>query len=170
MVTMRLHRSGVILVIVFALLLAVLIFAAGYLTGMTRGMKIALQTPAVPKVAVPKVAVPKVPAIALPGSKDKAAPPTTSAAAAAPAATATQPAEMLTIRVGVFPSEEDAKALVQQLALGKVEATIAPLATDAGPTLYLVLAGRYTSRREAAEAAAELERKQGVGTAVMPLP
>lgn len=141
---MRLHRSGVVLVIVFALLLAILIFAAGYLVGMSRGVKIALAKPAVPKVATPKVPVAKAPAIA---------------------ATPT-----LTIRAGVFPVEEEAKALAQRLSLLKLEATVLPVATDSGPTLYMVLVGRYADRAEAAAAAAELERRQGLDTAVVPLP
>jgi cell division septation protein DedD len=163
MVTMRLHRKGVILAIVFALVFAILIFAVGYMTGMSRGMKIALKAPAVPKIAVPKVVVPKLP------SATATTATATAGQDARPVAGGT-PAVRVAIRVGVFPAEEDAKALVQRLAASKVTATISPMPTDAGPTLYLVLVGRYTSRREAAAAAAELERNEGLDTAVVPVP
>lgn len=148
MVTMRLHRSGVVLAVVFALLIAILIFAAGYLVGVSRGVKIAVAKPAAPKIAAPKLPA-KAPAAA------------TESAAAQPA---------LTIRAGVFPAEDEAKALAQRLALSKVEATVLPVATESGPTLYLVLAGRYANRAEAAAAAAELGRRQGLDTAVVPMP
>lgn len=168
MVTMRLHRKGVILAIVFGLIFAILIFAVGYMAGMSRGMKLALTKPAVPKIAVPKIVPPKIAVPKLPGTAT-AAPGTTAGQDARPKAGGT-PAVPLAVRAGVFPAEEDAKALVQRLAGNKITATIAPLPTDAGPTLYLVLVGRYTSRREAAAAAAELERNEGLNTAVVPIP
>lgn len=159
MVTMRLHRSGVMLVIVFALLIAILIFAAGYLVGMSRGVKIALAKPAVPKIATPKLPTAKLPTAKLPAAQ-----------AAAPATETAPPPPTLAIRAGVFPVEDEAKALVQRLALSKLEATVLPVATESGPTLYMVLVGRYASRAEAAAAAAELGRRQGLDTAVVPLP
>ena len=170
MVTMRLHRSGVILVIVFALLIAILIFAAGYLVGMSRGVKIALAKPAVPKIATPKLPTAKLPTAklpALPGAKAPAAATPNTAAATTETA---PPPPTLAIRAGVFPVEEEAKALVQRLTASKLEATVLPVATESGPTLYMVLVGRYASRAEAAAAAAELGRRQGLDTAVVPLP
>jgi septal ring-binding cell division protein DamX len=59
---------------------------------------------------------------------------------------------------------------VQRLAVSKLEATVLPVATESGPTLYIVLVGRYANRAEAAAAAAELGRRQGLDTAVVPLP
>lgn len=169
MVTMRLHRSGVILVIVFALLIAILIFAAGYLVGMSRGVKIALAKPAVPKIATPKLPTAKLPTAKLPTAKAPAAA-TTTDTAATPATETAPPPPTLAIRAGVFPVEEEAKALVQRLTASKLEATVLPVATESGPTLYIVLVGRYATRAEAAAAAAELGRRQGLDTAVVPLP
>ena len=145
MVTLRLHRNGVILAVVFAILFAILIFVAGYLFGTRRGAAIALAKPTPPKTGVPKIVAPKVP------TTDKAF---TAAVA---------------VRVGLFSAEADAKALVQRLAASKVTATIAPLPTDAGPTLYLVLVGRYTNRRAAAAAAAALAEEHELDTAVVPV-
>ncbi len=173
MVTMRLHRSGVVLVVVFALLIAILIFAAGYLVGMSRGVKIALAKPAVPKIATPKLPTAKLPTAKLPTAKLPALPGAKAPVAATTAAAATEtapPPPTLAIRAGVFPVEADAKALVQRLAVSKLEATVLPVVTESGPTLYLVLVGRYASRAEAAAAAAELGRRQGLDTAVVPLP
>jgi cell division septation protein DedD len=171
MVTMRLHRSGVVLAVVFALLIAILIFAAGYLVGMSRGVKIALAKPAVPKIATPKLPTAKLPTAKLPALPNAKAPAAASAtAAAATDSAAPLPEPTLAIRAGVFPVEDDAKALVQRLTASKLDATVLPVATESGPTLYMVLVGRYASRAEAAAAAAELGRRQGLDTAVVPLP
>lgn len=165
MVTLRLHRSAVILTIVLSFVFAILIFVLGYMFAMTRVPKVAVAKPKVPKVALPKVAPPK---IALPTATS-----TTGTTAPVPRGVLVAdkpPEEMLAVRVGMFPEEKDAKALVQQLAAAKIAATVTPMPTDAGPTIYLVLVGRYTTRRDAAAAAAWLEKEQKVDTAVMPVP
>jgi len=140
MVTLRLHRSAVILIIVFALIFAILIFVAGYLSGGKRVAKPAAATAAAPQkhVALEARAVP-----------------------------AAQPT--VTIRVGMFTTEAEAKALVQRLAAEKIAASIRPLPMDNGATLYLVMTGRYATREEAASAASKLAEELGVETAVMPI-
>jgi hypothetical protein len=175
MVTLRLHRKGVILVVVFSLLLAVLIFFAGFLFGTRRGgssfavakptlPKVAVPQVAVPKVAVPKVAAPKLPALAVP-----AVTATRAAALGGEALGEVVAQNAVAVRAGMFPDEADAKALVQRLAAGKIAATIVPMPMDSGPTLYLVLVGRYTNRREAAAAASWLANEYALETAVMPV-
>jgi cell division septation protein DedD len=140
MVTLRLHRIAVIFIIVGAVLLAVFIFFGGYLLGGRR--------PA-PEIGRLK-----------PAATQSAAATTT---AAAPAG------EQLAIRVAVFDSESDAKALVQQLAARKLVATILPMSTSSGVTLYAVQVGQYSTRAAAAAAAASLAEEHGLQPAVVPL-
>ncbi|HEX7154493.1 MAG TPA: SPOR domain-containing protein [Thermoanaerobaculia bacterium] len=141
-VTFRLHRKGVMLVVLGAVFVAVLIFVGGYLLGKWRGMA-AVRTPVA--VSVPQMPKPQLPA-------------------AQPAAPAT-PADSLTLRVGTFTTEEDAKAAMAQLAALKPAVVSQP--TSSGTTLYVLHAGSYRSRGEAAAAAKELE-KRGVSAVVVP--
>ena len=140
MVTFRLHRKGVIFIIVGSILAAVLIFAGGYLFGMRR-------RPAAPASAATATATP------------------------APAAATAPPVpkgELLAVRVGVFDSEEEAKALAQQLAARKLDPAVVPLTTSGGVKLYTVEVGQYTTRAAAAAAAASLAEEQGLQGAVVP--
>ena len=146
MVTFRLHRGGVILAVILALVFAILIFAAGYLTATARR----------------RAVVPAAPAKS--AAKPAAAPQTPATASSAPAAQA------LTIRAGAFATEEEAKALAGKLTAGKIESRIVPFETAEGTTLYLVLAGSYTTRPEALAAMSQIEQKEGVTGAVIPLP
>jgi cell division septation protein DedD len=144
MVTMRLHRNGVILAAVLGLLFAILVFVAGYLTA--RANPIAVRT------------------------ATTAAPPQTTAQAP-PAATQTEPPPAtLTVRVGAFPDEADAKALAAKLAAGKIETKITPLQMAEGATLHLVIFGHYATREEAVAAAARVEEAHDVAAAVIPIP
>jgi cell division septation protein DedD len=160
MVSFRLHRIGVILLIVGSLFLAVLIFAAGYLAGMKRGA-VNIAKPKVP--AIPTIALPTLPTAAKPAVAASAGP--SSAASTSSASTD----ESLALRVGAFISEEDAKASVQQLAVYKLQGVIVPVAVDGGP-LYTVQVGHYTSREAAAKAAEKMEKEHGLQAAVVPAP
>lgn len=160
MVTFRLHRIGVVWIVVGCLLLAVLIFAAGYLAGTRRGIAITtarLKKPAVPKIAPPKVAVPKLPVNVPP-------------VPVAPAAVAAAKSEetSVALRVGVFPSEEEAKASVQQLTALGLKPTIVPVPRAEATPLYTVRVGRYASRSDAVAAARALEKQHGLVSAVVP--
>ena len=143
MITWRLHRKGVVLVSVGAVLMGFLMFAAGYLTALRRP----LPSPALPAAAP----VPKKPATE---KQESAAQPHIEN-------------EAFTLRVGAFADEADAKALVQELTARGHKPVVAPVAQN-GILLYMVLIGRYTGRDAAAEAAAELKRKEGIFSAVVP--
>jgi cell division septation protein DedD len=143
MVTFRLHRQGVIFIIIGSILAAVLIFAGGYLVAMRRR----------PPAPVPTVAATTPPA-----------PSTMAPAASAPA----PKVDLLAIRVAMFDSEEEAKTLVQQLAARKLDAAVVPLTTSGGVKLYTVEVGQYANRAAAAEAASSLEKEPGLQPAVVP--
>jgi cell division septation protein DedD len=138
MVTFRLHRTAVIFIIIGSLLAAVLIFAGGYFLGMRRR-----DVPSAPIAA--------------------AAPPP-AAATAAPA----PKADFLSVRVGMFDSEEEAKALAQRLASRKLDAVVVPMTTSEGVKLFTVEVGQYTTRVAAAAAAASLKDDEGLQGAVVP--
>jgi cell division septation protein DedD len=143
MVTFRLHRKGVIFIIFGSILAAVLLFAGGYLVAMRR-------RPAAPTLPV-----------------TASAPPASSTAV--PAASAPAPkTDLLAVRVGVFDTEEDAKAMVQQLAARKLEAVVVPMTTTDGIKLYTVEAGQYDTRAAASAAASSLAEEHGLHTAVVP--
>jgi cell division septation protein DedD len=141
MVTFRLHRQGVIFIIIGSILAAVLIFIGGCVFGMRR-----------------RPALPSLPATARAGS----------APAAVTATAPKQPeGELLAVRVGVFDSEEEAKALAQKLSARKLEAAILPLTTTGGVQLYTVQVGHYTTRAAASAAAAALADEHGLKPAVV---
>jgi cell division septation protein DedD len=143
MVTFRLHRKGVIFIIIGAILAAVLIFAGGYLVAMR------LRPPAPVTTAT------------------ATAPPAPSAVVTAASAPAPK-VDVLAIRVAMFDTEEEAKTLAQQLAARKLDAAVVPLTTSGGVKLYTVEVGQYTSRAAAAAAASSLEREPGLQPAVVP--
>ena len=146
MITWRLHRKGVVLVSIGAVLMGFLMFAAGYLTALRRP----LPSPAIPPI-VAAAPVPKKPE---PKKQESAAQPHIEN-------------EAFTLRVGAFADEADAKALVKELTVRGHKPVVAPVAQN-GILLYMVLIGRYTGRDAAAEAAAELKRKEGIFSAVVP--
>lgn len=143
-VTWRLHKKGVMLLAGGCLLVSILTFVAGYILG-HRTARIAT----VPPAAAAKKAAPK------------------PAAKAAPAKPA-EPPQNLALRVALFTSEEDAKALVAHLAAAKLEATVIPMPTSSGLTIYSVEAGHYTNRGDALKAAHTLEENHGLNATVVP--
>ncbi|HEV7485313.1 MAG TPA: SPOR domain-containing protein [Thermoanaerobaculia bacterium] len=99
-----------------------------------------------------------------------AAPPVPSVAPAPVVATA-PPApkgEILSVRVGIFDSEDEAKALAQRLAARKLDAAVVPLTTSGGVKLFTVEVGQYTTRAAAAAAASSLAEQEGLQGAVVP--
>ena len=142
MVTFRLHRKGVAMVAVGAVLQGALLFAAGYLAGTRHS------PPPVPKPAPQEQKPAKQESAAKPHIEDEA----------------------FTLRVGAFADEADAKAFVQEMtALGR-QATVVPWTSRSGFILHTVTTGQYKGRDEAASAAAELKRKEGISSAVVPVP
>ncbi|HEV7920269.1 MAG TPA: SPOR domain-containing protein [Thermoanaerobaculia bacterium] len=141
MVTFRLHRSGLVLLVFCGLIVAVLLFAAGWVS--------ALQYAGRPSA---RPSVSPVPTVG--GAEARPAPPP------APAS------DPLSLRLGAFMTEEDAKAFVQSLAARKIDAAIIPV-TGGTATVYTVLSGRYTTHDAAAAAAVSLE-KQGLPAVIVP--
>jgi cell division septation protein DedD len=175
MFTFQLHRTGVVLVAVGAFLLAVLIFAGGYLAGMrhapglsasTKGMTVpALQKPTVARPAMPKPALPAVPNPAFPSlAQTLFGRPATTAAGTDPQAAPVP--DVFVLRAGLVTSSEEANGLVQQLTARKLAATVSTSKTTAGPVLYSVHVGRYATRRDAAAALAALQRDLGIDGAI----
>ena len=139
MITWRLHRKGVVLVAIGVVLMGFLMFAAGYLTALRR--------------AVPPAAVPA-PKPAKTEKQESAAKPHIED-------------EAFTLRLGAFADEADAKAFAQEMTARGLKPVMAAVAQN-GVVLHMVLIGRYAGRDAAAEAAAELKRKQGIFSAVVP--
>jgi cell division septation protein DedD len=140
MVTFRLHRTAVIFIIIGSLLAALLIFAGGYVLAMRRRPAVAA-APAVGTVAPAPVV-----ATAPPAPKG----------------------DILSVRVGIFDSEDEAKALTQRLAARKLDAAVVPLTTSGGVKLFTVEVGQYATRAAAAAAASSLAEQEGLQGAVVP--
>ncbi|HWN41620.1 MAG TPA: SPOR domain-containing protein [Thermoanaerobaculia bacterium] len=144
MITWRLHRKGAILVCIGAVLMGFLMFAAGYLTALRRP----IPAPKEKEIAAPvpkKDTAKKQESAAKPHIEDEA----------------------FTLRVGAFADEADAKAFVQEMTARGHKPVVAPVAQN-GIVLHMVLIGRYAGRDAAAAAAAELKRKEGILSAVVP--
>lgn len=147
MVTFRLHRSGVILLVVFVVVLAILIYVAGYLTAVyTR-----------PAAAERRAAFspPKAPAPP-PKGRTEARPPSA------------EPKESLTLRLSVLTSEDDAKAELARLTGLGLKPEIVQMPTTSGVTLYNVVVGRYETRSAANAAAGELQSRLGFTPVIIP--
>ena len=129
-----------------AVLIAVLIFAAGYLLG-ARHDSVAggLLPVAAPPFVKPAVAAPPPPS---PVTRERPTP--------------------AALRFGVYATPEEAKAAVDQLAGQEVAAKLVELPTSSGAMLYVVRSAPYPSRDVAVAAAAELEKKLGRAVAVIP--
>ena len=171
MVTFRLHRSGVILLMVFGMVLAVLIYVAGYMTGVRVERKAFGGMPR------------KMPAVAT--TPTKKMPPTTQSPPTTPttqttssAQTAPQPSheqrlsppEPLTLRLAVHTSEDDAKTEIATLTAQGLQPTIVQAATTSGVTLYTIVVGRYDTRDAANAAAVQLQRRLGFMPVIIPAP
>lgn len=155
MVTFRLHRSGVILLVVFALVLAVLIYVAGYMTA----LRVARSTAGVPPrptapaaVAPPTQTSPSAPKSPPPGNEQRVI------------------SEPLTLRIAVHTSEEDAQAQIATLTAQGLQPAIVQAATTSGVTLHNVVVGRYETRDAANAAAAQLQRRLGFLPVIVPAP
>jgi len=143
MITFRLHRKGVILIALGAVLIGFLLFAAGYLTA--RRSAGTLPAPSHP-VVQKKPEAEKKESAAKPHIEDEA----------------------FALRVGAFADEAEVKAYVQELAARGHQTVVVPMAVENGIVLHTVLIGRYASRDEASSAAAEMKRKEGISSAVVP--
>lgn len=150
MVTFRLHRSGVILLIVFLVVLAILIYVAGYLMA-TYTQKRNVAHPALP-IAAPQ--------------KQQAPPPTANRQPPTPAT----PRESLTLRVSVHTSAEDAQAQVASLTAMGLKPTIIQMPTTSGVTLHNVCVGHFETRSAANAGAKELQSRLGFLPVVVPAP
>lgn len=148
MVTFRLHRRGVILLAIFCVVLAVLIYAAGYLTAVYRNQS----RPRVASAKVQPPALAKVPA------------------APGPAPATPAPKEPLTLRVAVLTSEEEAAAQVASLTAMGLKPSVVRMPTTSGVTLHNVCVGRFETRSAANAAAGELQRRLGFLPVVIPAP
>ena len=170
MVTFELHRKGVVLLALGAILLGTLLYMAGCLAGQRRGTAAALSGPSLPKrPSVPKL--PAAPALKPPSVKAPAVPlavPGIPAAPRAPAGPAVPaPPVTFALRAGAFADEADAKPVVQELAGRGLQVSLVPVTTSAGTVLHTVLIGRFASREEAAAAASELDRQEGISAVVV---
>ncbi|HYC88538.1 MAG TPA: SPOR domain-containing protein [Thermoanaerobaculia bacterium] len=147
MVTFRLHRSGVILLVVLCVVLSILIYVAGYVTAVyTR-----------PAVAERRTGF----------SPSKApAPPPRGRAEARP--TLSEPREALTLRVSIATSEEEAKGELARLTGFGLQPVIVQMPTSAGVTLYNICVGRYETRSAANAAAKELQSRLGFLPVIVP--
>ncbi len=142
-VTFRLHRRGVLLLVVGSVLLGILLFAAGCLAGMRRAGRTQAAAPAlanVPPVPAPK---PKTPA-------EKS------------------PEEAYVLRVGTFADEAEAKTFADELTAAGQKPAISLVPTSGGVMLHTVSVGPYPSRDAASEAASGLARK-GISAVVVPM-
>lgn len=144
MVTFRLHRRGVILLIVFAVIIAACLYAAGYLTAKWREGR--ARRPSA-----------KSPAVAKTGPPAKAS------------ARTTEPRTSLTLRISLHTTEEEAKAQVASLTTSGLKPAIVLMpATTSGVTLYSVCVGHYTTRSDASRAAGELQSQLGLSPVIVP--
>ena len=148
MVTFRLHRSGVILLVVFTVVLAILIYVAGYLTAVYTRPAVAERTTGV--------------------SPSKAPAPTPTKGRAEARPTFAEPQEALTLRLSVLTSEEDAKAELARLAGLGLKPEIVQMPTTSGVTLYNVVVGRYETRSAANAAAGQLQSRLGFTPVIVP--
>lgn len=151
MVTFRLHRSGVILLIVFLVVLAILIYVAGYLTATyTQKRSVAGDPLPVPRKEQPRAT----------GNGPRATPPATPAT----------PKESLTLRVSVHTAAEDAQAQVASLTAMGLKPTIIQMPTTSGVTLHNVCVGHFETRSAANAGAKELQSRLGFLPVVVPAP
>jgi septal ring-binding cell division protein DamX len=158
MVTLRLHRIGVILIVIGVVLFSILIFFGGYIAGRVQGKKIALKKPEV-----------KLPALPVPANAAPAAATTSSTSAASGDGGATSNAETFTIRAGTYGTETDAKAVVARLSARKLDATLESRTTSEGTNFFVVFAGRFTDRAEADKVASTLAEEEHLDTTVVPI-
>jgi hypothetical protein len=147
MVTFRLHRRGVILLVIFGVILAALIYVAGYLTAVYTGKPAAtVKEPAARSIPPPKPAPAKPATPPQPG----------------------EPQEALTLRVAVLTSEEEAKAEVARLTAFGLKPAIVQVPTNSGVMLFNIHIGQFTTRSAASAAARELQSRLGISSVIVP--
>ncbi len=165
MYTFKLHRWGVVLLALGALLVCVLLAVGGCLVGEWRAGRAAAEgsigtEPGADGSAAGSEA----------GFAGGGAPPD---GAASPAPAAPAAPVSYTLRLGTFGSEEEAKALADEATGRGYAATVQPAETSEGTPFFTVAVGTYGSRWEARGAAQELaerEVRRGWRPVVVPLP
>lgn len=158
MVTFRLHRKGVVLITIGAVLLGGLLFAVGYLTALRRSRGIDTpQTPQTPQITAPGK-----------DEKDKKDDKDKKDAKKESPDTPHISDEVFALRVGAFADEADAKAFVEALTARGHQPVVVPVTTQNGVVLHTVQIGSYANRDEAAAAAEELKEKEELDSAVVP--
>ncbi len=188
--TFTLHRRGVVLAVVCAVLVAGLLFGAGWLLGAHRP---ALQPDAGAPAGTAATAPAATPASAAPapGATAPAATPGPTAVATAPAfagpssaapasaaegsavlspaapgeaapknGSALLPAVTFALEVGVFVAEEDSKRLVAELQQRGFEPMMVEEKGPLGHPLFRVMVGTYASRTDASQAAEAFTREE----------
>ncbi len=174
MYTFRLHRTGVILVALGLLLVAVLLVVGGCMLGVWReGTKAAAPAQGAPGKTAPGGGSGAPEAPGAPGAPGGGAPPGAAEAEAggAMAVEAMAPApttERFTLRVGAFAAQDDAKALVDALTARGYQPAIAEVRASTGTAVFTVVVGTYATRWEARGAAAELSRREHRDVVVVP--
>lgn len=157
MYTFRLHRRGLVLAVLAALLAAVLLIVGGCLVGEWRAGRAAAS-------AAPAAGV---------GAEGAEGPGTAGAPSPVPALDPAAEPVQFALRLGTFTDPEEAQGLADQASGRGYPATIVPAETGDGVPLFLVTIGSYGSRWEARGAARELaerEERRGWRPVVVPVP
>lgn len=182
MYTFRLHRTGVILIALGALLVAALLVVGGCMVGVWRTESRAAAGAGATAGAGPEAGPPPGGAGApapraagaggAGGGADAGAGAEAGAGAAMPAGTMAPAAagERFTLRVGAFNQQEEAKALADALTGRGYQPSIVEVRASTGSTVFTVVVGTYTTRWEARGAAAELSRRERREVVVVPAP
>lgn len=153
--TFTLHRLGVLLVAVGALLVAGLLFAAGWLVGSRRAEPAATTAAPAPAEPTSSAAVPPGAAAETP-----AAPPPAPAEAAPASGSALLPAVTFALEIGTFVSEGGARDLVSELQQHGFEPVVVEERGPRDHSLFRVMVGSYANRAEATEAATAFAREE----------
>lgn len=159
--TFTLHRLGVVLVAIGALIVAGLLFTAGWLVG-TRRPQPATKTTA--EALAEPAAAPKGSALAPPAPAASPAAPQApgeaAAAAPAPAGSKLLPAVTFALEIGTFVTDAQAQELAAELQQRGFEPVVVEQKAPRGHSLFRVMVGSYTSRAEATKAAEAFVREE----------
>ena len=180
---LRIHRVTLIIVAVGLLLVGALVFLAGYLAGAARGSGDGNPDGGAPEAAATLDEAPTAGGDAATGTagedptavddpaagiEEEAAAVEAPASALAAAAESLPPVHRFAIQVGAFLDDEEAAALVAELAERGHEAYVVKLRSTRSPTvLRSVRLGPFESRREAESAAARFTADEGRAAAVV---
>lgn len=160
MYTFRLHRRGLVLAALGALLAAVLLIVGGCLVGEWRAGRAAATAAAEGAGA---------------GSADELAAEGfgVDGTAGGPIGDPAAEPVRFTLRLGTFASQEEAQALADRAAGRGYASAVVPAETAGGTPIFSVTVGTYGSRWEARGAARELaerEERRGWRPVVVPVP